>query len=58
MTDFNKILDKAKEIEEKIMDSQEKIKQNDETPHQHSNTCVKAGGFREKRLQKSSKMKK
>ena len=27
MTDFNKILDKAKEIEEKIKDSQEKIKQ-------------------------------
>ena len=27
MTDFNKILDKAKEIEEKIQDSQEKIKQ-------------------------------
>ena len=26
MTDFNKILDKAKEIEEKIKDSQEKIK--------------------------------
>ena len=27
MTDFNKILDKAKEIEEQIKDSQEKIKQ-------------------------------
>ena len=27
MTDFNKILDKAKEIEEKIKDSQKKIKQ-------------------------------
>ena len=27
MTDFNKILDKAKEIEEKIKDSQEKINQ-------------------------------
>ena len=27
MTDFNKILDKAKEIEEKIKDSQAKIKQ-------------------------------
>ena len=27
MTDFNKILDKAKEIEEKIKDSQERIKQ-------------------------------
>ena len=27
MTDFNKILDKAKEIEEMIKDSQEKIKQ-------------------------------
>ena len=27
MTDFNKILDKAKEIEEKIKHSQEKIKQ-------------------------------
>ena len=27
MTDFNKILDKAKEIDEKIKDSQEKIKQ-------------------------------
>ena len=26
-TDFNKVLDKAKEIEEKIKDSQEKIKQ-------------------------------